>query len=281
MAYIDISGQRFGRLVALKKGDGRRTSGGAHKTTWVCRCDCGAVCEVDGQKLRKGHTTSCGCLKHENKGSSFEDLTGKKFGRLTVVGFLPQEERSSPTYCWRCVCDCGKEVFGNAAKMKSGVQVSCGCYRNEMIGNLNKKYEYSNKRLYGVYKSMLSRCYDENHREYHNYGGRGIKVCDEWLGEFGYDAFAKVAYAKGYDANAEFHECTLERIDVNGDYEPNNICWITNQQQQENRRDVKLLEYNGEWHPLKTWARILGQNYNSMLWYCQKKGMSIEEYMNR
>lgn len=282
---VDMTGQRFGKLTVLRKGKGRYTTGGAHKTTWICKCDCGNETEVDAEKLRKGHTTSCGCVRKENKGSRFEDLTGQKFGRLTVIRFIPAHERTSKQYHWLCRCDCGNYTDANASKLKMGLQKSCGCLkaeRNKAFGDINKKYKNTNKRLYGVYKSMLARCYDENHREYHNYGGRGITVCPEWLGEFGYDAFAEWALSNGYDDNAVRGECTIDRKDVNAGYTPDNCTWISNAEQQNNKRTNHLLTYRGETHNMKQWSEILGISYYNMTYHIYK-GRTLEEIidMNR
>lgn len=141
--YIDLTGQRFGRLTVLHKGNGRVTSGGHHKTTWVCKCDCGNVTEINYERLKNGHTNSCGCLIKKNKGHAFEDLTGQRFNRLTVIKFIPQAERKARGYNWLCQCDCGNICDANAHKLKNGLQQSCGCLKEEMkyaIGNVNRKY---------------------------------------------------------------------------------------------------------------------------------------------
>lgn len=279
---VDLQGKRFGRLLVVKKGAGRKTSGGAYKATWICQCDCGNTVEVDAQKLKQGHTTSCGCFKKQNKGSHFEDLTGQRFARLTVIRFIPQEERTVRGYNWWCRCDCGNEIKANASKLKKGLQQSCGCLKEEMkpfLGDITRKYKYSNKRLYSVYQSMMTRCTVENSREYENYGGRGIKVCDEWLGEYGYDRFAEWAISAGYDVNAERGKCTLDRIDTDGDYCPENCRWISNQDQQNNRRDNVLHTYKGETHTIADWSRIIGIPY-TRLHYGLQHGKTIDYYMN-
>lgn len=282
-SYIDLTNQKFGKLTVLRKGNGRITSGGCYKTTWVCQCECGNVVEVDSQKLRKGHTTSCGCFKKENKGAHFEDLTGQRFNRLTVIKFIPANERTARGYNWWCKCDCGNYIKANANKLKNGLQQSCGCLKEEMkydIGNVNKKYKHSNKRLYGIYKAMLYRCYDERCREYHNYGGRGIKVCNEWLGDFGYDVFAEWAIGSGYDFSAKHGECTLDRTDVNKHYSPDNCRWITNKQQQSNKRVCRKYEYNGEVHGIAEWAEIIGVSRQKMYRELVIKGNTIDSFFN-
>lgn len=280
--FIDLTGQRFGRLIVIEKDKPHITSGGKYITTWKCKCDCGNVTTAQSAKLRNGHTTSCGCFIKENKGAHFEDLTGKRFNRLTVIKFIPADERKARGYNWLCRCDCGKEVKANASKLKNGLQQSCGCLKEEMkynIGNVNRKYKYSNKRLYGVYKAMLSRCYDPKGREYHNYGGRGIEVCPEWLGEYGYDRFAEWALSTGYDINANHGECTIDRTNVNKGYAPDNCTWITNAEQQNNRRDNHLLTYKGETHNVKQWSELLGISYSKIRYHICK-GKTLEQIID-
>lgn len=274
----DLVGKRFGKLVVVGKAKGRYSSGGQYKAFWECVCDCGNKVEISGEKLRKGHTKSCGCLNKD--GWTKDDLTGQKFGRLTVIRFIPPNERTARGYSWWCKCDCGNEVKAYPYKLKKGLQQSCGCLKEEMkprIGEITKKYQHINKRLYAVYKSMLDRCYNPKHREWNNYGGRGIKVCKEWLGEYGYDAFAEWAMKTGYDPNADFGQCTIDRKDGNKDYEPKNCTWRTNKQQQNNKRNNVILEYNGVKHTLMEWSRILDVTYASLYWHCRKKHRSIEE----
>ena len=280
---IDLTGKTFGRLTVLRRGDGRNTSGGNYKATWICKCECGKETEVDGEKLRKGHTTSCGCLKTENKGAHFEDLTGKRFNRLTVIRFLGKDERTSKQYNWLCKCDCGNYTKADASRLKTGAQQSCGCLKEEMkprLGEITRKYKYSNKRLYSVYKAMIDRCYNGNSREYNNYGGRGVRVCDGWLGEYGYDYFAEWAFANGYDPDAPRGKCTLDRTDVNGCYCPENCRFIPNQEQQNNRRDNVLLEYKGETHTLTEWSRKLNIPTRWLRYYCRDRDCTIAELLD-
>lgn len=279
---IDLAGKVYGRLTVLRKGAGRFTSGGSYKATWICKCECGNETEIDGEKLRTGHTTSCGCKRKDNKGQ-FEDITGQRFNRLTVIRFLDKEERSSRQHNWLCKCDCGNYVKADASCLKMGTQKSCGCLKEEAkqrIGEVNRKYKHSNKRLYSVYMAVKDRCYNEKCRSYPNYGGRGIKMWPGWLGENGYDAFAEWAFAIGYDPDAPRGECTLDRIDVNGDYCPENCHFIPNQEQQNNRRDNVVFEYNGETHTMTEWSRILNIPIHLLQYYCRKRECSIKDLLD-
>ena len=276
----DLSGKRFGNLIVIEKSDGRKTSGGAYKSFWKCICDCGNETEVDAGKLRTGHTKSCGCLK--KKGHCQENITGHRFGRLTVIRYIEPTERTVRGYSWWCRCDCGNEIKANLDKLKKGLQQSCGCLKEEMkprIGEISRKYKYSNKRLYSVFKAMHNRCEDPNGREWENYGGRGIVVCPEWCGEEGYDNFAEWAFSDGYDAKAERGKLTLDRKDCNGNYTPENCRWIPNERQQNNKRTNVMLEYNGETHSMKDWSRILNVPYTFLTYHCRKKHETLSQAM--
>ena len=275
---VDLQGKRFGNLTVLQKGAGRFTSGGAYKCTWLCKCDCGKEIEVDAQHLKRGHTTSCGCKKHSNKGSHFEDLTGKRFGRLTVLYFMEQKDRSARQFNWMCKCECGNMKKASANKLKNGLLQSCGCLKKEMeprLGQLTRRYVYSNKRLYSVYKAMIDRCTNPESREWENYGGRGITVCPEWMKS--YDAFAEWALKSGYDEKAKHGECTIDRIDVNKGYEPDNCTFVPNKKQQNNRRNNVYIEYNGECHTMKEWSEIFNIPYGRFRVQYRVQGKSIEE----
>lgn len=277
--FVDLTGQRFGRLVVVEKDVPRITSGGIYKTMWICKCDCGNVTSCDSQKLRRGHTTSCGCVVHENKGR-FKDITGQRFGRLTVIRFLPRAEREHPRRTWLCRCDCGNEIQVAAAKLISGHTTSCGCAVVDHIANVNKKYRHTNKRLYSVWKSMNARCHNPKAFGYKSYGGRGITICDEWseYNEDGYETFYDWAVDNGYDFDAKVNDCTIDRVDVNGNYEPGNCRWVTNKVQQNNRRDSVKYEYHGESHTMSEWAEILGVKYSRLRYHIRSRGESIEEF---
>jgi len=271
---IDLTGKKFNKLTVIAKGNGYYTKGGQYKTTWICRCDCGNVKEITSEKIRKGSTQSCGCVRKQKIANvNFDDITGMKFGRLTVIRFLQPEEREDWRRQWLCRCECGNEIQVNSSKLRNGHTRSCGCIIVEKIGNLNKKYLNSNKRLYSVYRGMLARCYDSKYASYNAYGGRGIQVCKEWKED--YDTFAKWAFESGYDKNAVYGDCTLDRINVDGNYCPENCRWVNSVIQQNNRRDNLYAEYQGKVHTCMEWSRILGVAYNK-LQYHLKRGRTIE-----
>jgi hypothetical protein len=160
----------------------------------------------------------------------FNDLTGKKFGRLTVIERMPNNANNKVV--WRCKCDCGNEAVVIGSRLYTGKTVSCGCVKSEKTTERNTKHGYCGTRLYATRMNMISRCTNEKNRDYADYGGRGISVCDEWLNkDTGVAAFVEWALANGYQDGL-----TIDRIDVNGNYEPNNCRWVTMEKQSHNRR---------------------------------------------
>lgn len=274
--YIDLTNRKIGKLYIVRKGNGRYTKGGQYKATWICQCECGNIKEIDGEKLRRGSTVSCGCVRKEKIGNvNFNDITGQKFGMLTVVKFLEPSERENKNRSWLCKCDCGNYTQVNVSKLKNGHTQSCGCKVIAHISQVNRKYEHISKRLYSVYREMISRCTNPESHEYHNYGGRGISVCDEWSGEFGYDSFSKWALLNGYDEMAERGQCTLDRIDVDKNYEPSNCRWVSNDVQQNNRRDCIYVEYEGRKLTLAQCSREFDIPYTKLAWRI-KKGIKLQ-----
>lgn len=181
------------------------------------------------------------------------DMTGKKINMLTVI--CRAESKNGRTM-WHCVCDCGKELDVWYAHLKKG-QYSCGCSKNKRISDRLKKHGMSKTRLFKVWRHMRERCYYPFHKSYKYYGGRGISVCDEWLGEDGFINFYNWSIENGFDENADYMQCTIDRIDTNGNYEPSNCRFISIEEQCNNRRNNHWLEYQGERHTISQWSKLL------------------------
>lgn len=196
-----------------------------------------------------------------------EDITGQKFGRLTAIRF---DHKEKDNHCnWLFKCDCGGEIVARKSNVMRGRVKFCNKCKYEKQTKHGKK----GTRLYSVWTCMKQRCLNKNHKSYKDYGGRGITVCKEWLD---FEPFYNWAMVNGYDENAKFMQCTIDRIDVNGNYEPNNCRWVNNKEQSENKRTARRIEYNGEIHCMSEWARILKID-RSLIKYRLNKGISIED----
>ena len=159
---------------------------------------------------------------------------GQKYGRLIVVDRVGSDKYSQPL--WLCECECGNTIILPSPRLLRGNTKSCGCLRRETSSQVNKKHGMKGTRLYDVWKNMRKRCYQPQNPGYKHYGGRGIIICDEWAH---FKAFYEWAMANGYDETAPRGECTIDRIDVNGNYCPANCRWITIGEQQLNKRNSK------------------------------------------
>lgn len=203
-----------------------------------------------------------------------KNISGQRFGKLIAI--KPTGDKKNNNYLWLCKCDCGKTIITKSANLTCGGTQSCGCLRAENIIKHGGTYE----RLYKVYMSIKGRCYNKNSPHYKNYGGRGIKMCDEWLGRnIGYYNFRKWAMANGYNELAPKGQCTIDRIDVNGNYEPSNCKWVGQKEQQNNRRNNRKVEYNGEIKNLNEWCSILKYKDNSVSCLLDK-GYTLEEIVD-
>lgn len=201
------------------------------------------------------------------------DLTGKRFGRLTVIERA--EDRVRPGYkapMWKCKCDCGKVIITYGALLRKGLTRSCGCLAKEVSSAAHTIHGGTNERLFHRWQIILNRCKPTNeHKEI--YYDRGIKVCDEWKKD--YLAFKKWALENGYSP-----ELTIDRIDNNKGYNPDNCRWIPEKEQHRNVRSNHIVEYNGEKMPLVVAAEIAGVRYD-LAYDRIRRGWNINDALTR
>ncbi|MFJ1122234.1 hypothetical protein [Bacillus thuringiensis] len=183
------------------------------------------------------------------------DLTGKKFNLLEGIEVVGKSNRGA--MLWKFKCDCGNEVVLEGRKVKGGETKSCGCLVKEHTKNLNYTHGFGNTRLHKCYSSMISRCYHEKDKSYKDYGGRGIGVCDEWRESF--LNFREWALKSGYSDSL-----TIDRIDVNKWYAPENCKWSTKLEQANNKRSSINVTYKNETKTLKQWCKELNLNYSTI-----------------
>ena len=171
---------------------------------------------------------------------------------------MERAENKNNKTAWRCICDCGNEKVTTSDNLLRNITKSCGCYQNDVRvanGHKNAKHHGYGTRLYRIYRGMWQRCYDKNVKHFMRYGGRGISICDEWLGENGFVNFREWAYKSGYKENL-----SIDRKDNDDGYNPNNCRWATDKEQMNNRRKNIKLTYKGETHTMAEWAEVTGIN---------------------
>lgn len=207
------------------------------------------------------------------------DLSKQKFGRLQPIEIV-KGHRSK----WLCRCDCGtlKEVY--AGVLMRGQYKSCGCLEKEnrkSLGKKSMKHGMTDSILYEKWCSMKCRCYNPSYKYYDRYGGRGIKVCDDWLGENGFKNFSKWAYEAGYDDSKKGFEQTLDRIDTDGDYTPSNCQWATQVEQVKNRSNACLVtDIDGEKLTSTQFDLKHGITTESFSYRRIRKGIDAESILN-
>ena len=194
------------------------------------------------------------------------DLTGRQFGRLFVLS-VSGKDKANHTI-WLCKCSCGTKTNVQSSHLLTNHTRSCGCLLQETKTKHGLCGKNGNK-LYSAWKAMIARCYNEKTESYHNYGGRGIAVCDRWI-----DNPANFINDMGLPSNKSL---TLERIDVNGNYDPSNCKWASMKEQQRNKRNNTVIEFNGESLCFSEWCEKLGFKKSTLKNRLTVRGWSIEK----
>ena len=201
------------------------------------------------------------------------DFVGARHGMLQVI-----RKADHGRSWWVCKCDCGKIV--ELQTFRFFEYKSCGCLEKANKANLaqhTRTHGMTETRLYGIWCGIKDRCYNPNIEHYDRYGGRGIIVCDEWKNSF--EAFADWAYSAGYDERLNGKTQSIDRINVNGNYEPNNCKWVTQKEQMRNTTRTVFIEYHGDKIPLSAFCEEHGITYSSFVTRHIKRGFTAEELL--
>ncbi len=194
----------------------------------------------------------------------------KKYGRLLVVDLSDKPSKASRY--WKCLCDCGRVIDIQGTRLRSGKIMDCGCGKSERLRKAATVHGLSKSPTWYSWKSMRDRCLNPNVSNYETYGGRGIRVCERWSDSF--EAFLQ-------DMGERPPNTTIDRIDNDGNYEPGNCKWSSNEQQAVNRRtSLEFITYLGETRSLSEWSRILGIDYQK-LYRRLKSGWSVERALGK
>ena len=263
-AYIDLTGQQFGRWSVISPSHVNRHG----KWHWFCRCSCGKEATVNGSSLRNGGTKSCGCLNREVAAERRTlDLKGQRFGRLIAERHIGITK--SRDYLWLCKCDCGNECIVRAHNLMRGNTKSCGCYHKYKAGIASRTHGQTHTRLYKIHRAIIQRCYNTNNPAYSYYGEKGVILCEEWH-DF-------ITFKEWADTNGYKEDLTIDRIDGNKNYEPNNCRWIPFKEQSSNVKSNVLITYKGETKTLAQWSRDTGIKAATLAYRIRSDKWSVEQ----
>ena len=260
-----IIGKKFGHLTVI---DFDKIKNG--RTYWWCECDCPdrTMKSIARNNLVCGGTSSCGNPMYRRT----EDLTGQVFGRLTVLYKDTARHNGHDTY-WICECSCDNRTIVSVPRYRllHGDTTSCGCYQREVAGETFRTHGLYNHPLYSVWTDMKYRCNNSNSHFYNRYGGRNIRICDEWEN---FENFYNWAINNGYEP-----DLTIERKNNDSDYCPENCIWADRVVQANNRRTSRIIEYNGEKHTIAQWSRLFNVEYDRLYRSIMRNDMRyFEEY---
>lgn len=261
---LEKPGDKFGEWTLLRPSSDKRK--------WVCQCSCGTIKEVRTDTLKTGMSRCCGCKTKEYQSRAKleqgpkHNLKGMRFGEWTVLEYAGDSH-------WLCRCSCGTVQKVQTGQLRFGTATRCNkCNRGRYTSERTTTHGESHTKLYGVYMGMHERCERPTSQYYHRYGGRGIRVCGEWSGKDGYVHFAEWSKANGYKEGL-----TIDRIDNDGNYSPDNCRWVTQIENANNTSANRWIEINGEKKTVSQWARHFDLPVHLFYGRYVIRGWSLEE----
>lgn len=264
--FIAKAKQAHGDKYSYEKADYKNSR------TKVC-----IICPEHGEFWQSpfSHIKGYGCnMCLIDKKRKQHDLTGQRFGKLVVIGLAGVIEHTGrKNSLWFCHCDCGRDVTLPRLSLthtKHGRR-SCGCITHQLLQQANLRHGQASTKLYRKWASMIDRCSRPNSQRWSQYGGRGIEVCDEWKD---FRNFSQWAHSNGFDPNAEFGVCTLDRIDVNGNYCPENCRWVDAKTQANNRRNNSVVYVGKHKITATEFCRLIDIPEHSFL-FRLRKGLDV------
>ena len=201
----------------------------------------------------------------------YQDLTGEAYGRLTVIKKAGHDAHGNTM--WECLCECNQTKIVKTADLKNGKTKSCGCFQRERASESHTKHGKRHTRLYNIWSNMKGRCHTKSCSFYEKYGGRGITVCDEWSNSF--DSFWTWAMANGYR-----DDLTIDRIDNDGNYCPENCRWVTPKENARNRPCTVTITVDGITKTRSEWAEFIGMKPETLR-SAIRRGHDPEEYIKK
>jgi hypothetical protein len=202
---------------------------------------------------------------------NFKNRVGERYGRLTVI---KENKKIKNRIMWKCLCDCGNTTIVSSSRLANGTR-SCGCLQKEKTSKAKFKHGCVGTTEYNAWKNMKKRCYNKNDPRYNTYGERGVIVCERWRDKE--NGFLNFLEDMGKKPSSEL---SLERIDNDKNYTPDNCYWATNKTQSRNKTTSRMIKYNGEIHNLEDWGEITGFGKKN-IWARLDLGWSIEDALTK
>lgn len=245
-----LVGQKFGKLTVIDSYRKRIGKNNRINIICVCKCDCGNIISCPASRLKHGQE-GCGCLNKFN----FDKYKNKTYNGITIINLIDYDKKIV-----ECKCKCGNIFKCKLANLTAPKHHIIGCNKCPEYSNLRAKYIWNSKtnynRIFRIFNGMKLRCYNKDNKDYKWYGGKGVKICDEWLKSK--SSFYNWAMSNGYADNL-----TIDRIDSNGNYEPCNCRWVSMIEQQNNKKSNVKYEYNGQYLTVPQIARLNNININT------------------